>query len=336
MTLFNTFKNDYFSLVATLINEMVQTGQPMTKKEIHQRLMTTGFDEPYPEFESALTGLSNTFGTLNILKAADGGFFPEIDTAIPVQLNASELQWMKMMLSDKRIQLHLDQDLIHQLQEIFDYYDIKWDKSLWIERNINDNNDDPDNEHLRTNIKTFSEAVNQGLCIKYHYTTMTGIKIEGHGRPHRIEYSPRNNRYMGTILVYDEANHVHRIIKVIMANLIIDTTIALSEDLTDQCVQAFYENKKNQTNPLVLKVVTDEVKAINILDRCFHRLSYYDKSAYINKNDKTYYINIDYYDFDERELIRDILSFGSSVVVIEPEHIRKKVINIYRQRYASI
>ena len=63
----------------------------------------------------------------------------------------------------------------------------------------------------------------------------------------------------------------------------------------------------------------------NTLDRCFNLFSAYDKRYYYDDNNLI--LNIYYHDFDEAEIVRDILSLGKSVIVLEPKKIRDKVVN---------
>ena len=80
-------------------------------------------------------------------------------------------------------------------------------------------------------------------------------------------------------------------------------------------------NKKNIDNPIVLKIEDNK----NTLDRCFNLFSAYDKRYYYDDNNLI--LNIYYHDFDEAEIVRDILSLGKSVIVLEPKKIRDKVVN---------
>ena len=80
-------------------------------------------------------------------------------------------------------------------------------------------------------------------------------------------------------------------------------------------------NKKNIDKPIVLKIEDNK----NTLDRCFNLFSAYDKRYYYDDNNLI--LNIYYHDFDEAEIVRDILSLGKSVIVLEPKKIRDKVVN---------
>ena len=87
-------------------------------------------------------------------------------------------------------------------------------------------------------------------------------------------------------------------------------------------MKKFINNKKNIDKPIVLKIEDNK----NTLDRCFNLFSAYDKRYYYDDNNNLI-LNIYYHDFDEAEIVRDILSLGKSVIVLEPKKVRDKVVS---------
>ena len=73
------------------------------------------------------------------------------------------------------------------------------------------------------------------------------------------------------------------------------------------------------------KVVLDVEPAGHVIERCFRIFSYYERKAVYNREDEKYRLEIMYNSFDEAEVIRNILSLGSSVVVLEPSTLQRKV-----------
>ena len=62
-----------------------------------------------------------------------------------------------------------------------------------------------------------------------------------------------------------------------------------------------------------------------MIERCFRLFSFYERKAVYDREADRYSLEITYHSYDEAELIRDILSLGSSVVVMKPAGIRRKV-----------
>jgi predicted DNA-binding transcriptional regulator YafY len=98
-----------------------------------------------------------------------------------------------------------------------------------------------------------------------------------------------------------------------------------------ETIESEYEEfLKNNTKKIILDV--DPID--HVIERCFRIFSFYDRKAVFNKDANTYKLEISYLKFDENEVIRDILSLGSNVMVMEPKRIQKEVLK--RIKAASI
>ena len=60
------------------------------------------------------------------------------------------------------------------------------------------------------------------------------------------------------------------------------------------------------------------------MERCLFLFSTYDKETHIDNNEK-YIFTIQYYTFDEEDVLSKIQSLGASVVVRSPDNIRQKI-----------
>lgn len=63
----------------------------------------------------------------------------------------------------------------------------------------------------------------------------------------------------------------------------------------------------------------------NAVERCFALFGAYDKMSRIEPDGK-YFLTIRYHDFDEDEVFERIVSLGAAAVVLEPERLRRRVI----------
>ena len=73
------------------------------------------------------------------------------------------------------------------------------------------------------------------------------------------------------------------------------------------------------------KIELDVDPIDHVIERCFRIFSYYDRQARFDKEDNKYKLTISYLKSDENEIIRDVLSLGSYVVVMSPKRIQKEV-----------
>lgn len=337
MELFNENKNKYFECIQSIINDIIN-GNNYSDKDIINIIRKNGFNEPDIEFEKAILNenrCSNNsklseYGKINLLKKEANNYYPVIKSSVPIRPSSIELQWLKMMLEDNRVNLHLDESVAIRLKERLKKLEVELNLDFWIKKNIDMNGDSEDNEKLKENIRILSEAIQKKKFIKYTSFSEEGKQfVNKVGCPFKIEYSIRNNKYRVAVLIENEDNKEIRVAKVIVSNF---QTIELcdnSEHLVAEEIINFYNNKKNTQQPLVLEVEDKN----NAKDRCFHLFSFYDKEAYYDREKNMHILKIFYYSFDEGEIIKDILSLGSSVVVLEPVSIRNKVIERIRKAF---
>ena len=85
----------------------------------------------------------------------------------------------------------------------------------------------------------------------------------------------------------------------------------------------FMKFMADNTKSIVLEV--DPVQ--HVIERCFRLFSFYDRKAAYDSEKEKYRLELKYYRFDESEVLRDIMSLGSSVMVIEPRGIQMKIYN---------
>ena len=89
-----------------------------------------------------------------------------------------------------------------------------------------------------------------------------------------------------------------------------------------ECIQKEYESFLQKSKK---RALLDVEPVGHVIERCFRIFSYFERKAVYNKEDDKYRLEIKYSFFDEAEVIRNILSLGSSVVVLEPLVLQKKI-----------
>ena len=68
----------------------------------------------------------------------------------------------------------------------------------------------------------------------------------------------------------------------------------------------------------------------NAAERAFFLFAPYDKEASFDEENGVYTLTVFYYDFDEQEMIGQILSLGSAARVLAPEKMRQEIIAVLR------
>lgn len=309
MELFNDYKNRYYRCIQNIINQ-IYNGEKYDKKDIRKILHNA-----YLEEESILV---NELVNKNFFKFEDDIVKLRIDYNIPIRLNDLELAYLKMFVEDDEFNKVLNDEILEKLKKnLNDVQSLDYNK-FWKRENIDKYGDSLKNNEIRNNILILEEAILNNKYIKYSSKNRNGDIFENKiAYPYKIEYSIKNNKYR-LIIFFD-----NRAIK-INIDSITNIKILEERDVLEKekiQIQDFIKNRKNIGEPLVLKIEDNN----NTLDRCFNLFSAYDKKYYYD-TDNNLILNIYYHNFDEAEIVRDILSLGKSVIVLEPKKIRNKVV----------
>lgn len=314
MELFNDYKNRYYRCIQNIIND-IYNGEKYTKQDIRRILQDAYLEQEFVLVDEFVNGkffeLEGDFAKLRI------------DSNIPIRLNDLEIAYLKMFVEDEEFNKVLDEEILTKLKQKLDKIDSLNYNQYWERESIDKFGDNLDNLEFRNKIIILEKAILNNKFIKYYSKNRKGDVFEDKiAYPYKIEYSIKNNKYR--LIVFGD----NRAIKINIDSI---TKIEILEDKDfslkdkpisqDEKIKEFINNKKNIDEPIVLKIEDNK----NTLDRCFNLFSAYDKRYYYDDNNNLI-LNIYYHDFDEAEIVRDILSLGKSVIVLESKKIRDKVV----------
>lgn len=314
MELFNDYKNRYYRCIQNIINE-IYNGKKYTKKDIRKILQ-----DAYLEQEFVLV---NEFVNGEFFEFEDEFAKLRIDSNIPIRLNDLEIAYLKMFVEDEEFNKVLDEEILTKLKQKLDKIDSLNYNQYWKRENIDKFGDNLDNLEFRNKIIILAKAILNNKFIKYSSKNRKGDVFEDKiAYPYKIEYSIKNNKYRLIVFCDDRAIKIN-IESITKVEILEDKDFSSMDksNLQNKKIKEFINNKKNIDKPIVLKIEDNK----NTLDRCFNLFSAYDKRYYYDDNNLI--LNIYYHDFDEAEIVRDILSLGKSVIVLEPKKIRDKVVN---------
>ena len=134
--------------------------------------------------------------------------------------------------------------------------------------------------------------------------------------PVRIEYSFINDVFRVCVFLPDE----NRFIKINLETL---QNVEIGERFDNDLEEKYLKFMEDNTKKITLEI--DPVQ--HVIERCFRLFSFYDRKAIYDSEREKYRLELKYYRFDESEVLRDIMSLGSNVVVIEPRGIQIKIYN---------
>jgi len=307
--LFNRTSNPLFHLLCQIINE-IYAGKKITKQEIQQRIKEIPefqYNEA-PEDERELAIIDKVFQ----FESPNSPASICITAPVPSLVTDTELAWLKSMLLDDNFDFILPEELrnnlINRLKNVTPLYN----KSVWHGRPHSDSEIKP---ILRTIINALSSKT--ALIIDKHQYII----------PYRLEYDLATGLY--SLIAWEEKHK--KVLKIhLNKNIHLFKTLErISSETSVQILTYLEQNKKQVTLELT--------PTRNSVERCLFLFSTYDKETHIDSNEKYIFI-IQYYKFDEDDVISKIQSLGVSVVVQSPEDIRQKIIsnilkmqNIYLQ-----
>lgn len=323
MELFDEVKNRYFHIVMKVLCEC---SDGLNKDDILSIIDEEEFQEKVlGKDNETFSGLMiNTYGDgrdYKLLEERDGLFYPVIEggnSAIPVRFTNIEKFWLKSLTEEKGINTFLRKETLGKLRSALKDVDAPISSEIIEMTNISTSPVIENQENYEKNIRTLLRAIAEEKAIVYSNTDRHGNRYEKvRSLPIKLEYSLRDRRFRVSMYSIDED-------RPIMANIHSMNNISISEaaPLIDRetALKQLRENKYSQ-EPIVLEV-TDKKAA---MERCFMSFSGLERSSRCIDKDK-YEIKLNYYMFDEEEIIRKILALGQYVRVTSPQRIINEVI----------
>jgi len=222
---------------------------------------------------------------------------------IPILLTDVEKKALAQLSGEKYISEFLDDKTILKLKNMG--IESCWDKDSIILKN------QQKHEVKSNNFKKLLHAIKNKRMISYYAKSILG-KPEKKAVPFKLGYSLVKNKFW--VFVYDPISKKYH-------NVLIDSmeNLTILEKYNDNFEYRDY--LKTKRKEIILRVDNTEY----IIERFLRVFSYYEKEVEFNEN--YYEVKLIYYKFDEKEIMKDIMSFGKYLVVLKPESIKREIIN---------
>lgn len=282
--IFNEIYGCYYNAVAKILENAIK--EPISKEKMREIVEKHAFSESFFEISSKINSQEYQLLSKN-------GTTP-IKNKISMPLTTIQKRWLKAIFLDKRIRLFTDDDILPDVEELFnpnDYY-------IYDKYNDGDNYDD---ENYIKIFRTILSATKNKQHIKITMTSNKGRSICTVAFPEYIEYSPKDDKFR----LYTSGSRQIHIVNI--------STIKKCEIYNGPIYQ-----KKPQKNTYTRYVEIELYDIRNTLERFMLHFAHYKKVA-TKEEDNKYRIIIYYESIDESELIIRILSFGQFVKVVSPE-----------------
>lgn len=317
MILFDETENKYYGLLA----HMLQGGAEYSRKDIHDVLRKYLPGEEDFEVTEALFAIDE--GKELLFTGSESVIEPVLEGDFPIRNSILESQAARSLVRSPYAGHFLRKDTIERLEKVTDKVSEDWTPDGITLKNVFENGIRSSGKLFDREISIIAKAIHEKCAIRYDNVRPGRVeKKDAVAFPVRIEYSVVNDRFR--INAYEPVE-----MRFIKMNLDTMANIEVTDETTDVNLEAEYaEFIKLNTR----KVVLDVEPVDHIIERCFRVFSYYDRKARYDKESFVYRLEISYLKADENEVIKNILSMGSHVVVMEPRSIQKE---IYRRILAA-
>ena len=321
MELFNELKNSSLQAITKAINTIQQTQQPIRKQELQSIISNHSVLSPQEQ---------QLMDALFVTDAADKNLlWPFAAKAVPIIPTMLETKWLKEILHDPRIDCIISAALKEKLLQCMPQdssSEQHWQQSNW---HVPIKMDKPcfRSAAYQEKFKTALKAINSKHYVYYESYDIYGNKYKGEAVPYKIEYYANTNSF--NFIMWNEAKQW-----TFKSDFATITKLQLLPQSFDskknKLADAYVQKIKNEAEPIILKL---NAAQYNVFERCFNIFSNYDKE--ISRLDQTSY-QLKIYareHFDKAEIVQNILSLGSSIVVLAPQNLRQQIIAAIQESF---
>ena len=309
MNLFDETENRYYELVSYLMG----ASRSFSREEIKAIMQEQFQNEDDFEVTEAIFAKG---GEELLFVSEKEQYYPALDKGFPVRMSRIEKNAAKNMASKEIASLFLNRGTINKLNEATKNISPEWNESdIKVKRKFYKDGI-VDKEQARLKLSMIMRAIQNKNGIAYDNIRPGHVERKGaFAFPIRIEFSIINDKFR--VSAFDPVEK--RFFKMNLDNI---GNIAIVDKhsprgLNEEFIKFIEENTK--------KIVLDVEPTAHVIERCFRVFSYYDRKARYDKEANQYRLEVFYFRPDENEVIKNILSLGSHVVVIEPISLRTLV-----------
>ncbi|MDQ2085174.1 WYL domain-containing protein [Herbivorax sp. ANBcel31] len=324
MELFNEVKNKYFQLVLKIVNECADgKGQRDILKliddgEFEQKVI----GKNQKTFADIMLNRCNDDENLDLLNEKEGLFYPSFKNAgkppIPIRFTKLEKAWLKALLEKDETRILLKSKTIEKLKKELSNDDSPIKDEYFEMTNTIKLPEINKTKTYEENFRTILAAIIKEKPIRYNNIDKNGNVYKNNlSVPVRIEYSMRDGRFRLSMYSINDNRPVMANIFTLSHVKMVDEKVNIDRETAKKLIS----EQKYSKEPVILEV-TDKKKA---MERCFMCFSGVERTARSLGNNK-YEIRLNYYLFEEENLIKSIISLGPFVKVISPKKICDEII----------
>lgn len=298
--LFHEIYSDLFHYLCKIINRLYQ-GESLTRQEILAGI---------PQIDwSNINDYHNLLDSIFLFdEHGQARLFIPAPIHMPPALN--ELQWLSSIIHEPVAKQLLAAPLAEKLEHLLKNVKTPGFRHFTILHAAGDKTD-----RISTSLSTIWSALTNHKQLIYTNNDAQGTLHHGQCSPCRLEYDAAANKYRLIAWLDTE----ERAIKMNVSRL---SNLTVATDNIPADCQIKLKNFLISKQKMITLQVTPKYNAV---ERTFKLFGAYDKDAIYDEQSDTYTLKITYYEFDQQEIIRDILSLGSAATVLAPSNIQATI-----------
>lgn len=315
MSVFSEIYGRYYQLLNEILNEAHK--KPVSTDYIYNLLQEKGFGDTSLALAPKI--INDDRDSYNLLYKTQEGYKSILKKKRKVVLTSLELRWLKTILLDKRINLFFNKEEINTMKDRLSNVDQLFNPHDIISINQANDGDPYDDSDYIDNFRKLLYGVSNQKCMTIIYKNSQGVIKKATFAGYRLEYSAKDDKFRlnavlirrGKILFHSKIN-VARIVKVVLLE---------KSRYPSGIAEYIYAHKMPEPIEIIIK------NKRNGFERVFVHLSNYERDSEYDEETNTCRIKIYYYDFDEPELIIQLIAFGPILKVVGPESFKKKIVD---------
>lgn len=332
MELFSEVKNRYFQLIFRIVNECANG---KSKSELLRIVDEGEFEQKLigknqQSFSDMILNRCSEDDKLNLLIQKEDLFYPSIENTgtppLPVRFTNFERAWLRALLDIPEVKMILSKKTLEKLKMELDGLDTPIKDNYFEITNTIKLPLITNQEEYEQNFKILLNALIQEKPLRYSNIDRKGNIYENMlAFPVSLEYSMRDSRFRVSMYSIDDN-------RPIMANIFTMSDIRIvNEDvgIDRETAKKHLFQQKYSEDPVMLEVKDRR----NAMERCFMCFSGMERTARDLGNNK-YELRLNYYLFEEENLIRNIISLGPYVKVISPNRIADEIVRRVKKSIA--
>ncbi len=323
MRIFNEIKNMYFVLLCKMIQKIYEN-KSITKKEFERFFLDNTRNDPNC-VKIARDLLEPEKCGIFTVNSSDQTVSLSIDSRITIMPSEAEQIWLLSVLALDETNIFLNENEKTKLSEILGKSNRPIPQDFFESFPKCGYSDKIDPEFI-DKTRIILKAIHSGKLLKYSYKSRDGKEfLDKTTVPFKIEYSVRERVFR--LCHFPESDR-----RPVKSNISGMFDLSLRGYKTDSRSIDEMVRERLLPDPLVFTVFNSH----NAIERAKILFSTYPRTISDNVSEDgnllSVEFNIEYYTFQERELISDILSFGPRIKVTSPRYVINKIVETIRRQ----